>query len=47
MRFSYVTDTAIAYGQINPVRGLATAEAYSSAVFAALVVYTLIERSEV
>lgn len=47
VRFSYVTDTAIAYGQINPVRGLATAEAYSSAVFAALVVYTLIERSEV
>jgi hypothetical protein len=51
VRFSYVTYTTIAYGQINPVGGLATAlataEAYSSAVFAALVVYALIERSEV
>lgn len=50
-RFSYVTYTTIAYGQINPLGGLAVAvatmEAYLSAVFAALVVYALVERSEV
>ncbi|GAB7094203.1 hypothetical protein JCM30237_13550 [Halolamina litorea] len=51
VRFSYVTYTTIAYGQINPIGGLAVAvatiEAYLSAVFAALVVYALVERSEV
>ena len=51
VKFSYITYTTLAYGEIYPVGPLATAlatvEAYLSTVLAALVVYALVKRSEV
>lgn len=51
LKFSYITYTTLAYGEIYPTGPLATAlatvEAYLSTVLAALVVYALVKRSEV
>ena len=51
LKFSYITYTTLAYGEIYPTGPLATTlatiEAYLSTVLAALVVYALVKRSEV